>query len=169
MGNEKEKNLNVMALIDEVVPDPNWENYDLENKPVPPTPTNIVSAEFLNGMSGSLKETIGKTSVDFIVERGANYEKWDSGKMVQWGKMAITPAVPLTRAIGVLFANQNTYELIFPIPFINNDVTVNASSSGFASTSVTSISSTLAGLQFLAGRNTDTVNTVNYIAIGRWK
>lgn len=66
-----------------------------------------------------LKKIIELFSVDYIVERGSSgawyYEKWNSGKMVCWGKTSF-----------VTSSTTNTFTVQMPVTFVNTEYIVNA-------------------------------------------
>lgn len=80
-----------------------------------PTP---LDANNLNKMD----EQISNLSVDYIVESGGDnstgyYEKWASGKLVQWGHVQVTTAINV--ALGSVYRTSAAQTITFPKAYIN--------------------------------------------------
>ncbi|QIK70833.1 hypothetical protein G7062_11240 [Erysipelothrix sp. HDW6C] len=150
--------------LENIIPAENWEDYDIEDKPKASTSTNIVSADFLNGMSGALKEMINKTSSDYVLDHGFTDGTY-------WVKMA-SGEMTMMREYGSL--GQGGVTWVFPIPFIVPPYVGASTSSGSLSQLIVPNVINITGISaiiYFFSSFTARIATENVVSIakGRWK
>ena len=115
----------------------------------------------------AVKELLATLGVDYIVEKGSGYRKWNSGVLEQWGSVT-TGNVDVTTASGVVYFG--TYILELPITSLTSvKLTANTSNSALAWIDLASASTTGGAVRIYRGVS-GTVNIdIHYYAIGTWK
>lgn len=120
-----------------------------------------------------------KFSKDYIVDYGSNangnWEKWSSGKLVQWGEVTFT--FDIARTWGSLYYGSTQTIFNFPMTFKSIEVFDHNLTSGSgisfipAQYVVTNYNESnffgFSGVRPNVGNGA--IGVVNYIAIGRWK
>jgi len=111
--------------------------------------------------------------VDFVIEQGSNangnYEKWNSGKLVMWGRLSVT-------SLAIIFASGS----VFAAPYLQNfpitsltiaNVTVNTSNDMGVWVELSGGGGLLTnfGIYFYRGSSGTVSIPFNYQAIGTWK
>ena len=130
--------------------------------------TDMTSAE-IDSFIASLNYS-GINAVDYIVEQGANYRKWNSGIAECW--VNTTQNVALNNAYGSLY--QGTWRWDFPIEFSGSVPTVVCShfkwGTGASWGTVSDVYSTHADLRGIDATSRASGSTaIRAYAIGRWK
>lgn len=160
-------------------------DYNVLNNKIT-TETNSVRSDLLEvntGIRTELDDLINQTDgiKDWIIEQGENYkgwwEKWASGKLVQYGAL-LTTHPPATEAWGSIYVS-NPVKIEYPIPFwdvYTTDVTLRMidRNAGWLTQYDTTTYNTLTETpRYALARPEPGGFTTNvqydFIAIGRWK
>mgnify|MGYP001309529490 FL=1 len=160
MINQAQINDDVLAKTNEIITEVNTQGNDIGSLVTEVNDHDSKIMQLLNWM-GLVK--------DYVVETGSNangsYEKWNSGKLVQRGKLGLSSAI--TTAIGSGF--RGTQSLAFPIAFIDDVVEVIATSSNYTVSSTINILNTGCIVQLLSFDQNRQSNYTSWQAIGKWK
>jgi hypothetical protein len=113
-------------------------------------------------------EVHGVKLADYVMERGSNYEKWYSGKFIQWGKY--NGSEELTNAFGALYRSPNVRRINFPLAFFDKpDVFLESQTHQLLDVYLNDVSANSFGFRGLYVYSQTNIIEFAWRAIGTWK
>lgn len=114
---------------------------------------------------------------DYVIETGSNtngtWEKWNSGKLVQWGEKSITPNFTLQSQSGLyrmLVSDSDANKITFPKAWVEQPIfKVSGNFSEFIGSGGRDVGFVASGYSIYSAASLTSAIVIQWQAIGKWK